>query len=364
MIIDDQADNRNLLGAILEDAGYAVRVRANGPVGITSMLDAPPDLLLLDITMPEMDGFEVARRLKQRPETAAIPIIFVSALDDVDHKVEAFEAGGVDYVEKPVTPAEVLARVGTHIALHQLQENLEQEIDRQTADLRAAQQTIVDLDARLSLENELLREEVAGGSLEREIIGAGPRMMLVQQQIDLVAPTLATALVMGESGTGKELVARAIHARSPRAREAMIKVNCASIPKELFESEFFGHVKGSFTGAVKDREGRFAAAHKGTLFLDEIGEIPLALQGKLLRVLQEGQYERLGEERTRSVDVRVIAATNRDLRKTSWSVRRSPADPFCCRHLLCMQSEVIKTPRPSTSVCTPSRRWISSSGRI
>ena len=135
------------------------------------------------------------------------------------------------------------------------------------------------------------------------------------QQIELVAPTDASVLVTGESGTGKELVAREIHRRSSRSARPMIKVNCASIPSELYESEFFGHVKGAFTGAVQARAGRFEAAHEGTLFLDEVGEIPLSLQSKLLRVLQEGQYERVGEERTREVDVRVIAATNRDLRR-------------------------------------------------
>jgi DNA-binding NtrC family response regulator len=315
IIIDDQADNRDLLCAILKDAGYAARTQPNGPMGIASIMDAPPDVILLDISMPHMDGFEVAARLKQDPVSAGIPIIFVSALDEIDQKVRAFESGGVDYVEKPVTPQEVLARVKTHVSLRRLQESLQAEITQQTADLREAHKTIEELNGRLTLENEFLREEVNGPDVDRELIGGGARMMLVQQQIDLVAPTRATALILGESGTGKELVARAIHARSPRSQQAMIKVNCASIPKELFESEFFGHVRGSFTGAIKDREGRFAAADKGTLFLDEIGEIPLALQGKLLRVLQEGQYERVGEERTRAVDVRVIAATNRDLRR-------------------------------------------------
>ncbi len=164
---------------------------------------------------------------------------------------------------------------------------------------------------RVELENTYLREEVSAsfGSM----VGASPALRNVLEQIELVAPTDATVLITGESGTGKELVAREIHQRSPRAPQPMIKVNCASIPRELFESEFFGHVKGAFTGALRDRAGRFAAADGGTLFLDEVGEIPLDLQGKLLRVLQERQYERVGEERTRDVDVRILAATNRDL---------------------------------------------------
>ncbi|MBE2215557.1 MAG: sigma 54-interacting transcriptional regulator [Opitutaceae bacterium] len=163
----------------------------------------------------------------------------------------------------------------------------------------------------LELENEVLQEEVRKhfGS----IIGESPALRKVISQIATVAPTEATVLILGESGTGKELVAHAIHERSDRKGRPLVRVNCASIPKELFESEFFGHVRGAFTSAVRDRVGRFELADRGTLFLDEVGEIPLDLQGKLLRVLQEGQFERLGDERTRTVDVRIIAATNRDL---------------------------------------------------
>ncbi len=168
------------------------------------------------------------------------------------------------------------------------------------------------LRARLEMENTYLKEEVERGF--GDLVGRSPALRQVLDQIDLVAPTDATVLVHGESGTGKELVARELHRRSARADRPMIKVNCASIPHELFEAEFFGHGRGAFTGATGERIGRFAAADGGTLMLDEVGEIPLSLQPKLLRVLQEGQYERVGEDRTRSVDVRVVAATNRDLR--------------------------------------------------
>ena len=163
----------------------------------------------------------------------------------------------------------------------------------------------------LELENEYLHEELRGNY--RAILGDSPALKKVLAQIEMVAPTNASVIILGESGTGKELVARAIHDRSPRKTAALVRVNCASIPRELFESEFFGHVRGAFTGAVKDRVGRFELAHSGTLFLDEIGEVPLELQSKLLRVLQEGQFEKVGEDRTRTVDVRIIAATNRDL---------------------------------------------------
>jgi transcriptional regulator with GAF, ATPase, and Fis domain len=171
------------------------------------------------------------------------------------------------------------------------------------------------LKAQLELENTYLREEIEEQQAYGEIIGSSLSLRHLVSQIELVAPTDANVLILGESGTGKELVAREIHSRSRRRERPMIRVNCASIPKELYESEFFGHAKGAFTGALKDRAGRFEAADGGTLFLDEVGEIPLELQSKLLRVLQEKQYERVGEDKTRHVDVRIIAATNRDLKR-------------------------------------------------
>ncbi len=163
----------------------------------------------------------------------------------------------------------------------------------------------------LEIENEYLQEELRGNY--GAMLGESPALKKVLAQIEMVAPTNASVLILGESGTGKELAARAIHDRSPRRAAALVRVNCASVPRELFESEFFGHARGAFTGAVKDRVGRFELANGGTLFLDEIGEVPLELQSKLLRVLQEGQFEKLGEDRTRTVDVRIIAATNREL---------------------------------------------------
>ena len=169
------------------------------------------------------------------------------------------------------------------------------------------------LKRRLELENEYLREEISQSQAFGDIVGSSPALRKVLEQIDLVAGTNANVLILGESGTGKELVARAIHDRSPRRDRPLVKVNCASIPKELFESEFFGHAKGAFTGALRDRIGRFQLADGGTIFLDEVGEIPLDLQSKLLRVLQEREFERVGEEKSRRVDVRIIAATNRDL---------------------------------------------------
>jgi len=185
-------------------------------------------------------------------------------------------------------------------------DELERQVAQRTAEIRSLQE-------RLQAENIFLKEELAGVHAYGEIIGESPSLKTVISRIELVAPTSANVLIMGESGTGKELIAREIHSRSQRRERPLIKVNCATIPKELYESEFFGHVKGAFTGAVSDRIGRFEAAGGGTLFLDEVAEIPLSLQGKLLRVLQEGEFDRVGEAKTRKVDVRIIAVSNKNL---------------------------------------------------
>ncbi len=186
---------------------------------------------------------------------------------------------------------------------------------RDISERKQAEEEIQCLRRQLELENAYLNEEVLEVQAYGEIVGSSPALEGILRQIDMVGPTDASVLITGESGTGKELVAREIHNRSARRRRTMIKVNCASIPKELYESEFFGHVKGAFTGAIKDRAGRFQLADGGTLFLDEIGEVPLDLQSKLLRVLQEGTYERIGDEKTLKADVRIIAATNRNLKE-------------------------------------------------
>jgi PAS domain S-box-containing protein len=185
---------------------------------------------------------------------------------------------------------------------------------RDISERKQAEEEIQCLRRKLELENAYLHEEVLEAQAYGEIVGSSPALEGILRQIEMVSPTDASVLITGESGTGKELVAREIHNRSARSRRTMIKVNCASIPKELYESEFFGHVKGAFTGAIKDRAGRFQLADGGTLFLDEIGEVPLDLQSKLLRVLQEGTYERIGDEKTLKTDVRIIAATNRNLK--------------------------------------------------
>lgn len=229
---------------------------------------------------------------------------------------------------------------------------------------------------RLELENEYLREEVTGTGVFGELIGQSPALEAVARQIDLVAPTDSAVLILGESGTGKELVAREIHRRSNRSARPLIKVNCAAVPRELYESEFFGHVKGAFTGAMRDRVGRFELADGGTLFLDEVGEIPVELQAKLLRVLQEGEVERVGEERTRRVNVRIVAATNRDLRTESEAgrfrqdlyyrlsvfpveipaLRKRKADiPLLAEHFLEVSARKLGRPKPMLTLAAVQR---------
>ncbi|MDM9651443.1 Fis family transcriptional regulator [Pseudomonas indoloxydans] len=210
--------------------------------------------------------------------------------------------------------------------------------------LHDALEELKELKQRLEQQNEYLQEEIRIEHSYREIVGQSEPILKIVRQIDVVGPTDASVLIHGESGTGKELIARAIHQASRRAAHPLIRVNCAAIPADLFESEFFGHVRGAFTGALRDRVGRFELAHGGTLFLDEVGEIPLELQSKLLRVLQEGQFERVGEERTRRVDVRIIAATNRDLR-TEVQAKRFREDLYFRLNVFPLQSPALRERR-------------------
>jgi DNA-binding NtrC family response regulator len=304
LVVDDTPANLRLLTDLLAKHGYRVRPASDGALALKSVAAKNPDLILLDVSMPDMDGYEVCRRLKADEQSSRIPVIFISAFGDTHQKVTGFEAGGVDYITKPLEAEEVLARVRTHLQL------------RRAEELQRAYEEIAALKAQLELRNDYLQEAVVEAKAFGDLVGQSAALRHIVSQVDLVAPTEASVLILGETGTGKELVAHEIHRRSQRKDGPLVRVNCASIPRELFESEFFGHVRGSFTGAVKDRAGRFETAEGGTIFLDEVGEIPLDVQNKLLRVLQEKRYERVGDDRTRRANVRIVAATNRDLKQT------------------------------------------------
>ncbi len=327
LIVDDTPANISVLLEALEQHGYKVLVARDGDSALEQAGYARPDLILLDVMMPGIDGFETCRRLKQADETQGIPVIFMTALAETEDKVRGFAAGGVDYVTKPFQQEEVMARVRTHLTLERLRhrlatanERLEQQVAERTAELSEANHTLEQtlnevrtLKDRLAAENVYLQEEIKSSHDFDEIIGESELLRATLRKVEQVASTDATVLLRGETGTGKELFARAIHNRSALAGRPLVKVNCAALPPNLIESELFGHEKGSFTGAVARKIGRFELAHRGTIFLDEIGDLPLELQAKLLRVLQEGEIERLGGTRTIRVETRVIAATNRDL---------------------------------------------------
>jgi formate hydrogenlyase transcriptional activator len=440
LIVDDEVSNLKLLTQLLSQQGYQVRPAERPQMAIDSALAHPPILILLDVKMPGMDGLEVCKFLKNDERTRDIPIIFISALQDVQDRVQGFEAGGVDFISKPFQEEEILARVGTHLDLRNLHLNLEQIIDERTAQaiesetrfratfeqaavgvahvstegkfLRVNRQfcqivgyseeemfglsfqeithaddltddlvfvgellsgeresyamdkryyrkdgaivwinltvsllfdrkgkakyfvsVIKDISDRKQAENEVkqsieeinklqkqlqaestfLQEEIKLEHNFENIIGQSESLKYVLHRIEMVAPQHATVLILGETGTGKELIARAVHQLSSRSKRPMVKVNCAALPRELIESELFGRTKGAFTGATTTQAGRFEMANGSTLFLDEIGELPFELQAKLLRVLESGEFERLGSSHTLHSDVRIIAATNRNI---------------------------------------------------
>lgn len=314
LVVDDTPTNLSVVSAFLEEAGFKVLVAESGDDAREVICQMHPDLILLDVLMPAPNGFETCRELKSDPETQDIPIIFMTALSDTVEKIKGFEVGGVDYITKPFHQEEVLARVKTHLALRELR----RELEVQQAGLQEQNRLLqAEIDAHSMTKGtvQYLKGELESEQVGRGMIGRSPIFRETLEQVAQAAETDCTVLIIGETGTGKEVLARTLHEQSLRAAMPMIKVNCAAIPKDLFESEFFGHEKGAFTGAAAKRVGRFELADGGTLFLDEIGELPLDIQGKLLRVLQEQEFERVGGQITQKVDVRIIAATNCDLQE-------------------------------------------------
>ena len=343
LVVDDTPANLEVLVSALSNADFGVLVATNGSEALERARQAEVDLILLDVMMPGIDGFETCARLKQDARTRDIPVIFMTALSDTADKVRGFAAGAVDYVTKPIRHEEVLARVETHLALRRLQreleegnrrlsaeveerrkaqdalrelnESLEQRVAERTAELETALAEVERLRSRLEVENQYLQEEIGLAHDFQGIISHSESFRRVLSEVEQVADTGATVLILGETGTGKELLARAVHDISRRRERPLVKVNCAALAENLIESELFGHERGAFTGAAARKTGRFELADGGTLFLGEVGELPLDLQAKMLRVLQEGEFERLGGTETLRVDVRVIAATNRDLQR-------------------------------------------------
>ena len=279
LVVDDEEPIRKTMRMTLEYEGFEVTEAPSGVEAIKAVEQDPPDLIFLDIKMPGIDGLEVLEQLKEK--TPSTQVIIISGHGNVETAVQATRLGAFDFIEKPLETERVLLAVRNAAE----RKELEEEVGR----------------LRLRFERQY------------RMVGSSKAMDKVGENIRRSAPTNATVLITGESGTGKELVARAIHGNSNRARAPFVQVNCAAIPEDLIESELFGHEKGSFTGATSKQVGKFEQAHRGTIFLDEIGDMSARTQAKVLRVLQEGEVERVGSAATNKVDVRVIAATNKKL---------------------------------------------------
>lgn len=404
LIADDNPDNLRFLKEILSSTGYRIRFIPDSSQALASARLKPPELILLDIKMPGMSGYEVCRHLKADDATRDIPVIFLSVLDDTQDKLTAFAAGGVDYITKPFESEEVLARVAVHLRLRQLQRRVEEQnrsLHEQNERYRALEQAAFDgifmhekgniaevsdtmarmfgysreemiglhlseiiknpaqkrydsdileargirkdrthfplelreksaffhgHEARVSAVRDISREQ----TLEEEnrgfrlclddrdhfgkLVGKSPAMRRVYDRIVSAAASEGTVLIYGETGSGKEVAARMIFEMSGHHTREFLSINCSAVQESLFESQFFGYCKGAFTGAWRDTPGYFERISGGTLFLDEIGELTPAMQAKLLRILEDGEYIRLGETRPRTADVRIIAATNREIR--------------------------------------------------
>jgi DNA-binding NtrC family response regulator len=277
LIVDDEKNILLTLSRALRMEGYEVDVAGSGKLALERARTRSYDAILLDVRLPDLDGLEVLRQLRVDQD---VPVLVMSGHGNIDTAVAATKSGALDFLEKPIGSERLLV-------------SLAGAIER----------------SKLERENRELKERAGSTAL----LGDSPAMIELRQQIALVAHASASVLITGERGTGKELVARAIHEQSPRRKGPLEKLNCAAVPKELVESELFGHEAGAFTGASKQRKGKFERAHQGTLFLDEVGDMPAPMQAKLLRVLQEGELERVGGNELIKVDVRVIAATNKDL---------------------------------------------------
>ncbi len=296
LIVDDEPNIRQGLAEALDDQGYEIQQAPSGETALELLRLTPFDLVLVDLVMEEMDGIEVLREVNRHwPQTE---VVIITAYGTIETAVKALKEGAYDYLTKPINVKRFRSYVHNILRTQELEE-----------------------------ENRRLREKLRTEQEYSQIIGQSEKLLTILEMIDQLAPTDVTILIEGESGTGKELVAEAIHQKSGRGQEAFISVNCGALPKQLIGSELFGHEKGAFTGASQQKQGRFQLAHRGTLFLDEIAEMDLEAQVNLLRILEEGQFRRVGGTRVIEVDVRVIAATNKSL-KDQVRDKRFRADLF------------------------------------
>ncbi len=284
LVIDDDASLRRVVEYNLQDAGYQVLSAASGEEGLALFAEEAPALVISDMKMPGMDGMQVLKAIKERSSETLV--IMVTAFGTVDVAVDAMKAGAYDYITKPFNRDELRLTVAKALQFR-----------------------------GLTVENRRLKDELADKTDYRTIVGSSKGMERVFEIVRKVADSEASVLITGESGTGKELVARSIHHHSSRSNAPFVAINCAAIPRDLLESELFGHVRGAFTGAIKDKAGKFLLADGGTLFLDEVGELPIELQPKLLRALQEKVIEPVGGTKEQRLDVRIVAATNLDMDK-------------------------------------------------
>ncbi|RMF84668.1 MAG: sigma-54-dependent Fis family transcriptional regulator, partial [Nitrospinota bacterium] len=284
LIVDDERDMAETLARILQGGGYETIIETNSVKALALVEQEQPDLVLTDLRMPGLDGMGLLEEMRKRPRD--IPVIMLTAYASIESAVEAMKRGATDYLAKPVDPEELLMKVEKALAWNRLVE-----------------------------ENRYLREQVEGQDRYGEIIGQHPALQEILRMVEKVAPTDTRVLLIGESGTGKDLIARTIHRRSLRHDAPFFAINCGALTESLLEAELFGYERGAFTGAVTTKKGIFEAAKGGTLFLDEISETSLAFQTKLLRVVETGEFFRVGSTRPLQADVRLISATNRDLKK-------------------------------------------------
>lgn len=282
LIIDDEKPIRESLNRTLRQEEYQVRLAENGSQGLRYLETERIDLAVVDMVLPDWNGVELLKKIKA--EWPEVEVLLVTAYGTIEAAVEAMKYGAYDFLTKPFKQAQILNTIKKALEKFELEK-----------------------------ENRLLKEQLSEQTINRKLVGSSPDMIRLKKMIQQVAPSSATVFIQGESGTGKEVVAETIHYLSPRASRPIVKVNCAALPETLLEAELFGYEKGAFTGALTRKEGRFDLARGGTLFLDEIGDMSLSIQIKLLRVLQDGTYERLGGTETISADVRIIAATHHDL---------------------------------------------------